>query len=441
MHMRLPSSSPGRAGRPSARGAAALASAALFLCAGAPALAEQSGDDGPAAGDASAPSAPKPDPTRRELNLVPLVGGDSDVGVGVGEVGDWARLQPGEGNYRWRLESGAFITFKLRDENDLIVPFQDYYLLYSLRNWGTEKRWTVDIRGSFTDETTLKYYGIGNASPAPSNLDDPAMEYGRIHPTLSVESRIAVGHHLFLVLGNFYTHNWLDVRANSSLATDHAIGSPDVRALLGDFGRHGVELAEVGLEYDTRDNEIVTRRGMYHALHFRYSPRIGGWLPYPYETIDLTLRGYTTPIPRWLTLSARLVGDALLGSPPFYELARFNQTPAIGGVNAIRGVPAQRYYGKVKLFGNFEARTELFPFRLGKKQFVLGTAAFFDAGRVWTALGTSHPDLDGSGTGLKYGVGGGLRLQQGQTFVVRVDLAWSPDARPVGAYFAAGQIF
>jgi hypothetical protein len=437
--MRLLSSSQRRALVSAARGAAARWSIAVLVFTCAPAFAEQTGADGANTESSASPSTRNS--TRRELNLVPLVGGDSDVGVGVGEVGDWARLQPGEGNYRWRLESGAFITFKLRDENQLIVPFQDYYLLYSLRNWGTEKRWTVDIRGSFTDETTLKYYGLGNASRAPSDLDDPRMEYGRIHPTLSVESRIALGHHLFGVLGNFYTHNWLNVSPDSSLATDHATGSPDVRALLGDFGRHGVELAEVGIEYDTRDNEIVTRRGMYHALHFRYSPSVGSWLPYPYELIDLTLRAYTTPIPRWLTLSARVVGDALMGSPPFYELARFNQTPAIGGVNAIRGVPAQRYYGKVKVFGNLEARSELFPFHLGKKQFVLGTAAFFDAGRVWTELGTSHPELDGSGMGLKYGVGGGLRLQQGQTFVVRVDLAWSPDARPVGAYFAAGQIF
>jgi len=438
--MRLLSSFSRRAFLSTAR-RAAFVSGALTACLAATALAEPAGQDSGAAGGAPGASGQTQNPNRRELNLVPLVGGDSDVGIGVGEVGDWARLQQGEGNYRWRLESGAFITFKLRDEKDLIVPFQDYYLLYSLRNWGTEKRWTVDIRGSFTDETTLKYYGIGNASRAPADLDDPAMEYGRIHPTLSVESRITMGHQLFLVLGNFYTHNWLDVPRNSSLATDHATGSLDVRALLGEFGRHGVELAEVGVEYDTRDNEIVTRRGMYHALHFRFSPRVPGWLPYQYETIDLTLRAYATPIPRWLTLSARVVGDVLMGSPPFYELARFNQTPAIGGVNAIRGVPAQRYYGKVKLFGNFEARTELFPFRLGKKQFVLGTAAFFDAGRVWTELGTSHPDLDGSGLGLKYGVGGGLRLQQGQTFVVRVDVAWSPDARPVGAYFAAGQIF
>lgn len=437
--MRLLSSFERRVPRSRTQGAAALCSAALLIWSCAPAFGQQTSTD--ASGDATAPATPKPNPNRRELNLVPLVGGDSDVGIGVGEVGDWARLQTGEGNYRWRLESGAFITFKLRDEHNLIVPFQDYYLLYSLRNWGTEKRWTVDIRGSFTDETTLKYYGLGNASRAPDNLDDPKMEYGRIHPTLSVESRITVGHHLFVVLGNFYTHNWLNVPRTSSVALDQANGPPDVRALLGQFSLHGVELAEVGIEYDTRDNEIVTRRGMYHALHVRYSPGLGSWLPYPYELVDLTVRGYATPIPRWLTLSGRLVGDALMGSPPFYELARFNQTPAIGGVNAVRGVPAQRYYGKVKLFGNMEARSELFPFHLGKKQFVLGTAVFLDAGRVWTELGERHPDLDGSGLGVKYGVGGGLRLQQGQTFVVRVDAAWSPDARPIGAYFAAGQIF
>lgn len=380
-------------------------------------------------------------PAGRELNLVPLVGGDSDIGAGVGWVGDWAHLQPGAGIFRWRLESGAFISFMLRG-GTIIVPFQDYYLLLTQRNRGAEKRWKVDVRASFTDETTLKYYGIGDASPLPpAGLDVRQTEYRRIHPTLSAEGQLAVARHVFLVLGNFYTHNWLAVPAGGTLEGDRVAGPPDVQALLGGFGAHGVELAEVGLEYDSRDNEIVTRHGMFHALKLRYSPRVESWLPYAYGQIDLTLRGYTTPIPRWLTLSARLVGDALLGSPPFYELARFDETPAIGGVNAVRGVPAQRYYGKVKVFGNLEARSEVYPFHVGSKPLVLGVAAFLDAGRVWTELGRSHPALDGTGLGLKYGIGGGLRLQQGQTFLVRVDVAWSPDASPVGAYFAAGQIF
>lgn len=77
-----------------------------------------------------------------------------------------------------------------------------------------------------------------------------------------------------------------------------------------------------------------------------------------------------------------------------------------------------------------------------KSQYQLGLAGFFDGGRVW-ADWRSAPELDGTGWGLKYGTGGGLRLQKGSTFVLRADLAWSPDARGVGVggYFLAGHLF
>jgi hemolysin activation/secretion protein len=135
-----------------------------------------------------------------------------------------------------------------------------------------------------------------------------------------------------------------------------------------------------------------------------------------------------------------MVADLQFGDPPFYELARYEDTFALGGVNGVRGVPAQRYYGKVKLFGNVEARSELVDFDLLKGHYVLGAALFFDGGRLWSSL---HPNeaLDGSGVGLKYGVGAGLRIRKGKAFVVRADLAWSPDARPLGGYFTAGHSF
>ena len=52
-----------------------------------------------------------------------------------------------------------------------------------------------------------------------------------------------------------------------------------------------------------------------------------------------------------------------------------------------------------------------------------------------------HPELDGTGLGVKYGVGVGVRVHSGKAFVVRGDVAWSPDARPLGGYFAVGQTF
>jgi hemolysin activation/secretion protein len=141
-----------------------------------------------------------------------------------------------------------------------------------------------------------------------------------------------------------------------------------------------------------------------------------------------------------ITLAMRAVGDMYYGDVPFYELARFDDTYALGGVNGVRGIPAQRYYGKEKAFGNVEVRTELVNFHAFGKPMMFGFVAFLDGGRVWTDL-TPHPELDGTGIGLKYGVGGGLRLLSGSAFVLRADLAWSPDATPVGAYVAMGEMF
>jgi outer membrane protein assembly factor BamA len=375
----------------------------------------------------------------REFNIVPIAGGDSDVGIGGGQVSDIASLSELPPGFRWRLESAAFITFKLRDAG-LVVPFQDYYLHLVIPNLGPGQRLRLDVRPSFTHESTLSYFGVGNASVRPA-LPSSSTEYERMHPTFSVEARYRVVSAFYALAGSGFTYNRLTVPPTTLLAMDQATGSPEVRAILGNFANHSVQLFTAELQWDTRDNEIVPTRGQFHTLRFRYSPHIGDALPYAYQRLTATTRFYFEPIDPWLTFAGRVVGDVLFGDPPFYELARFDETAAIGGGKAVRGVPAQRYYGKVKLFANLELRSMVLPFNIRSKRLVLGVAAFFDAGRSWTEISRAHPALDGTGLGLKYGVGGGLRLQQGRTFVVRLDVAWSPDAQPVGAYFAAGQIF
>jgi hypothetical protein len=377
----------------------------------------------------------------REINLVPIVGGDSDVGIGGGAVGDLAALGPGKPPYRWRLETEAFITFKLRN-GGLILPFQDYSVDFVNPRMGPGGNMRLEIRPSFTNEVTLRYYGMGNASP-PLLAGAPieTLEYERLHPTLSAEARYRLVDYFYVLGGANFTYNRLKVPPGTLLERDHDVGPADVRALLGSFAPHGVGLFTLEAGWDGRDDETVTRHGQFHTLRFRVSPRIGSDFPYQYERLTLTTRFYWTPIDRWLSVSTRLVGDVLTGDAPFYELARFDETPAIGGGKAVRGVPAQRYYGKVKAFGNVEAVSEVLPFTWRKKHLVLGLAAFFDGGRSWTELTRRHTDLDGTGVGLKYGIGAGLRLQEGRTFVVRFDVAYSPDATPVGAYFAAGEIF
>ncbi|WP_394822212.1 BamA/TamA family outer membrane protein [Pendulispora albinea] len=383
---------------------------------------------------------------KTEVDGVPIVGGDSDIGVGAGALGAITRLEPGRKPYLWRLEAGLLATFKPpTSDAGLRLPYQDYYLLLTLP-YLAGKALRLEVRPSFTKETTQRYYGIGNDSPAPSP-DGPQDEgssyyqYGRLHASLAVRARLRLTEHLFLLVGDTYTYNRLDVPADSKLGADFAnTANTEVRSMLGDTRPHGVNFFEYGILFDNRDNEIWTRRGTYDQLKIRLSPSGPDGLPYRYGQVDAILRAYV-PIGSRVVLAARLVADVQFGDPPFYELARYEDTFALGGSNGVRGVPGQRYYGKVKAFGNFEVRSTLFDFRLFDKKFALGATAFFDAGRAWTELGSSHPALDGTGLGLKYGTGVGLRLHQGQAFVVRGDIAWSPDAQPIGGYFTAGEMF
>jgi hemolysin activation/secretion protein len=224
-------------------------------------------------------------------------------------------------------------------------------------------------------------------------------------------------------------------RMVNTLARDTRLSDPNLEA------SHGVLRLETGVVYDSRDNELSQSRGQLHRLKLRVSPRIGDAMPYGYQQINVTTRFYLTVVPRYMILAFRSVFDLQLGDVPVYELARYEDTSAIGGGGGVRGVPAYRFYGKVKAFGNVELRSETFKFSAYGKPIILGFAAFFDAGRLWSDLTQDQPQMDGVGLGLHFGLGGGIRLQQGRSFLVRADVAWSPDARPVGAYLQANHTF
>ena len=237
-----------------------------------------------------------------------------------------------------------------------------------------------------------------------------------------------------------YVQNWFQVASDTKLALDRQSGTAEVKSLLGSTAGSGVALINYGIQFDNRDNEVSTHQGMFHSLDVQLSPGGPSWLPYRYLEATADFRFF---VPIWkprITFAGRVVGDVLYGDPPFYALACFEDTYAIGGLNGVRGVPGQRYYGKVKALGNAELRTEVAAFHAWGKPIVVGVVAFADAGRVWADT-SLQPELDGSRVGIKYGVGGGLRLQSGSSFVLRADVAWSPDATPVGGYFAAGQMF
>ncbi len=370
--------------------------------------------------------------------VVPVFGGDTDIGIGAGLIGSVARPQPGPDTFRWKIEGAAFGTVKV-DEGSAWMPFQDAYVQLT-RTGLLGGRLRVELRPSYTRESNLRYYGLGNAAPAPHD-DLPARDfYLRVHPTGRLRARLQLAGPWHLLIGSSYVDNQVDMDPASRLAADLAKPPPGTGSLLHLTPRHGVNLYETALVFDTRDDEVSPTRGQHHQIGARVSPWQTAFLPFRYMGLSANLRVYLPLLPDRLTLAARMVGDILLGTVPVYELARFEETSALGGAKFVRGIPSNRYYGKRKTMGNLELRSRLFRFRPGTTQYTIGLTGFLDGGRVWADT-TSAPELDGTGRGLKYGVGGGLRFQKGETFVLRGDVAWSPDARPVGMYLLAGHLF
>jgi outer membrane protein assembly factor BamA len=375
-----------------------------------------------------------------EFNIVPLIGGSSDIGIGIGEFSDLARVGRGWDPYLWNIESGGFISVKTSNTG-LQVPFQDLYFKVTVpRFLGSGIQ--LEVRPSYTWERTLNYFGMGNASSSsvPPNSPDTFSWYGRLHPAVDLQLRWRIIDHVAALLGARYVQNWIQINPNSKLEEDIRFGSPEVKKLIGPTNPGGVATFSYGVQWDNRDSSVSPRIGQFHEASIRLSPGGTQDFPFRYGQGSLVARFY---IPIWrdhITLALRGVGDILFGSPPFYELTRFDDTYALGGVNGVRGIPAERYYGKVKLFGNFELRNDIVSFHALGKPLKFGFVTFLDGGRVWADT-SPQPQLDGTGLGLHYGVGGGLRLQSGETFVLRADVAWSPDANPIGAYFAAGQTF
>jgi outer membrane translocation and assembly module TamA len=90
-----------------------------------------------------------------------------------------------------------------------------------------------------------------------------------------------------------------------------------------------------------------------------------------------------------------------------------------------------------------ELRSKFLPFRILKHHFNLGAVVFTDVGRAWADYKVRR-DLDGenpAGLGLKAGVGGGLRLQWGEAFLIRADVAWSHVDDNLGIYIDASHVF
>ena len=192
------------------------------------------------------------------------------------------------------------------------------------------------------------------------------------------------------------------------------------------------------INWDTRDDEVVPRRGMF--LEWSYESARNSLLGLFFEQIDfrrITLTSaYYIPLTRRWNFSHRLVVETLSGAVPLYaygEIGGSRRVKGLGGSDSLRGIDTQRFTDDARFFSNAELRFQLYELLFYRQHIEWQAAAFVDAGRVWSGL-------DELGlAGMHFSGGGELRLVWDADFVIRVGLGAAGEQADV--WLSLGQNF
>jgi hypothetical protein len=416
------------------RRGAALAAAALVTATAIAARAE----------DGAEPAEEEP---RTELAAFPLLGANSDIGVQLGAAAFLTRVARGQKPYFWRGETALSLSLKSSPDGTEVAQ-QAYRVRFDYpRAFETTLRLMPAV--AYERHVNGGYFGLGNASAAVPYADGT---FGRRYQSVVEELRGALNVR-FPFVGPFDAMLGLQVRRTSAsaypgskLEDDAVVAPPNGPRVFGLEPMLGV-IPAAGLVYDTRDDEISPRSGAFDVVGLRAGVGVTD-SRMKYGAGSLVLRRYV-PLVGPLVLAGRFIGDVIVGDAPFYDLIQgvaFTPVEMLGGARGLRGVPDGRYAGKIKLLATVEPRAQLVDFRFLKQRFRIGAQAFVDVGRVWSDF-EADPTLDGEGLGLKYGVGGGSYIIWGEGAIIRIELAYSPDARvytpsfPFGFYIADSHAF
>ncbi len=180
------------------------------------------------------------------------------------------------------------------------------------------------------------------------------------------------------------------------------------------------------LTWDTRDDETVPKRGVFHR--WSYETARNSVLALFFEPIDFHRYTFTDaryyPVTQRLNLAQRTIFEVLSGTVPLYaygEIGGGIDIKGLGGSDTLRGYDSQRFTDNVRFMTNTELRCHLGSLQMYKQYLEFHAVLFFDTGRVWRNL----DDLTLSGL---HGSGGaGLRIYWNADFVIRLGVAVSTE--------------
>jgi len=378
--------------------------------------------------------------TRRyEPALLPIIAGDSDIGVEFGAAATLSLFGDGIVPYRWNMDLVAAVS--LKGVPGGVEMAQQSYL------------WDIDVPAlaggklrvnpfaEFRRTVNQGYFGLGNASsPTPlAGSNNRYFQYVHEEGGVRQYMRYELSRPVYLVSVTSARYVNPTPYPGSKLAGDASERAPGGGPLLVGVQPLAIGSQAAGFLYDSRDSEIFTSTGWLAQLGASFSQGLPLGAGVTFGEAELSVARYVR-LGGPFVLAAQGVADFKFGQVPFFELFTggvFKPDYMIGGSASVRGVPFGRYLGQIKGVANLEVRALHLRVHAFGQSFQFGNNVFFDTGRVWSDY-TFRSPLDGNGVGLKWGSGAGMYFLWGQAAMFRVEIAYSPDASSVDPGFPFG---
>lgn len=390
---------------------------------------------------------PAPVPAGWDMAAVPAVNFTSDDGFGAGATGTAYFRNGGERPFAHAVTLRLFATTRGLQSHILRWDAPDFA--------GLAVRLTSEV-GLFS-LASANYCGVGNGVTCATEAADAAAQT----QGLSGDAATTAAAHFYKLR---YTRPYAMTLARLTISRSaqqrieifggwrgayYFPGTPsDPGPYTGSLyantfgaGERGlVSLVQLGVARDSRDVESAPTTGARAEASVRAAPSLLG-SDYAFWGANVSAASWLSPWPnRALVLALRGVVDFVQGDVPTGELSRVGGTllyAAYGGESAGRGIRQSRYLGEFKAFTQAELRATWWRGQVFARTLDLGTVAFADVGVVTSARADAM-----AGGGAHLGLGAGGRATVNRDFIVRADLAVSPDEQwAPRLYLNLGHVF